>query len=506
MLASACALRAIGGSYARLSSGRCNENNKRVLFISHIYFLLFLPACLLVYQLLLRRHRPTLTIAWLVAASLFFYGWWNPRYLLLIVSSILFNHLLGTRMSRGEPRSQKGLLVAALAGNLGLLGYFKYANFFVDASNELAGTSFHLDTIVLPLAISFFTLQQVAYVVDAWRGEAPVYPLLRYSLFVCFFPQLIAGPIVHHRKLLPQFLPDRLRPISADRLALGLSVFLAGMFKKVALADQMIPWVTRVFDAADTGSLSSLDAWIATYAYTFQLYFDFSGYSDMAIGAGMMFGIRLPVNFNSPYKAHNIRDIWRRWHITLSDFVMRYVYAPMGAGKRGRGRMYLNLFTAFLVTGIWHGAGWNFVLFGCMHGTAVVLHQGWKDLGFRMPAWLGLLLTFNFWALSLVVFRAPSVEHALQVYLHMFAGLPWTVPEATQLAAILWLLALLLVVWAAPNTSHIFREKPARDLASVWQWRPTLGWGIALGAIAVSLAFQPTVGQAPDQAFIYFQF
>ncbi len=477
-----------------------------MLFISHVYFCLFLPIALLVYQLLITRHRPTLCVAWLVAASLFFYGWWNPQYLVLIVSSILFNYGLGSWMSRSEPGTRKGLLLLALAGNLGMLGYFKYANFLVDATNQLAGSSFHLEAIVLPLAISFFTLQQVAYVVDAYRGDAPPYPFLRYSLFVCFFPQLIAGPIVHHRKLIPQLAEDRLKALNAEHLALGISIFAAGMFKKVAIADQLIPWVSLVFDAKNPDMVTGLYSWIATYAYTFQLYFDFSGYSDMAIGAAMMFGIKLPINFNSPYKAGNIRDIWRRWHITLSDFVMRYVYAPLGAGKRGHARMYVHLFIAFLVTGVWHGAGWNFVVFGCLHGSAVMLHQGWKDLGLKMPHWLGMLLTFNFWALALVIFRSPTLEHALLVYRRMFGGVEIHSYAHDEYLVIAVMLALLAVVWQAPNSSQIFRERPAKDIPLRWQWRPTAGWGLAVGLVAAALAFQPVVRAVPDQAFIYFQF
>ncbi|MEM0955679.1 MAG: MBOAT family O-acyltransferase [Pseudomonadota bacterium] len=477
-----------------------------MLFISHIYFCLFLPVVLLVYHLLVTRHRVTECIVWLVVASLFFYGWWNPQYLVLIVGSILFNYALGSLMSRSPAGTRKGLLLLALAGNLGLLGYFKYANFVVEASNQLAGSRFHLEQIVLPLAISFFTLQQVAYVVDAYRGDARPYPFLRYSLFVCFFPQLIAGPIVHHRKLIPQFAPDRLAGIDANQLALGISIFVAGMFKKVVIADQLVPWVSLVFDATDTDYVTGLNAWIATYAYTFQLYFDFSGYSDMAIGAAMMFGIKLPINFNSPYKAANIRDIWRRWHITLSDFVMRYVYAPLGAGKRGHARMYVHLFIAFLVTGIWHGAGWNFVVFGCLHGTAVLLHQAWKDLGLRMPQWLGVLLTFNFWALALVIFRSPTLAHAQLVYQRMLGGVEVSIYTHDEYLVVAGLLVLLALVWRAPNTAQIFRERPAQDIPVRWRWQATAGWGLALGLIAAVLVFQPLAGARPDQAFIYFQF
>ncbi|MEP5765003.1 MAG: MBOAT family protein [Halieaceae bacterium] len=477
-----------------------------MLFISHIYICLFLPLCLLVFHLLVRHNRPTLSVAWLVSASLFFYGWWNPQYLVLILTSVFFNYGMGELMSRYQPRRRKDLLLIAILGNVGLLGYFKYANFLVLASNQVLGTSYHLETIILPLAISFFTLQQIAYVVDAYRGDAKHYNFLRYSLFVTFFPQLIAGPIVHHRKLVPQFAPDKLQPVNADNLALGLSIFFAGMFKKVAIADQLIPWVAAVYDAPGAAIGISLDSWIATYAYTFQLYFDFSGYSDMAIGAAMMFNIKLPINFNSPYKAANIREIWRHWHITLSDFVMRYVYAPLGANKLGPVRGYRNLFIAFLVTGIWHGAGWTFVIFGCLHGLAVMLHQGWKDLGLRMPRWLGIALTFNFWALALVIFRAPNMEHALLIYQRMFSLDVFATPGYEHTLRLGWLCLILAAVWLAPNTSQIFRIKPARDLKPRWQWQPSARWGLLMGAIAVVMIFRPIASLTVDQAFIYFQF
>ena len=477
-----------------------------MLFISHVYFCLFLPVALLVYHLLITRNRPTESVAWLVAASLFFYGWWNPVYLVLIVGSIVCNYGLGTWMSRSEPGTWKGLLLLALAGNLGMLGYFKYANFLVDATNQLAGTGFQLERIVLPLAISFFTLQQVAYVIDAYRGDARPYPFLRYSLFVCFFPQLIAGPIVHHRVLIPQLDPQKLAGIDANRLALGISIFVAGMFKKLAVADQLTPWVSQVFDATDPDAITALAAWIATYAWSLQLYFDFSGYSDMAIGAAMMFGIRLPINFDSPFKAATIRDIWRRWHITLSDFIRGYVYGPLGAGKSGHARMYRNLFIAFMVTGVWHGAGWNFVVFGALNGGAVLLHQAWKDLGLRMPHWLGVLFTFNFWVMAMVTFRAPTLEQAVLVYQSMLRGVEFAAGTHDQYLVIGVLLTLMAVVWFTPNTGQIFREHPAEELPARWRWQATTGWGLALGLLAAVLAFQPLAGASPDQAFVYFQF
>jgi len=441
-----------------------------------------------------------------VCASLFFYSWWNPPYLLLIGFSILFNFGLGSAMSSRPPRSQKLLLLIAVSGNLSLLGYFKYANFFAAVADDWLGTQFHLNTIILPLAVSFFTLQQLAYVIDAYRGEAPNYSFLRFSLFVTFFPQLIAGPIVHHRKLIPQFAPEKLRPINTQNLALGLSIFFAGMFKKIAIADQLIPWVNTVFSSTDPLSVSTLDSWIGTYAYTFQLYFDFSGYSDMAIGAALILNIKLPINFNSPYKANNIRATWRSWHITLSDFVMRYVYRPLGASKRGSVILYRNLFIAFLVTGIWHGAGWTFIVFGALHGIAVIAQQAWKDAGMRLPHWLGVFVTFHFWLLTLVIFRSPDLSHALHVYQSLFEfSFPSAVANQQWLAGAC-LAALLCLVWFAPNTGEIFREKPKLELTTFWQWRPTAYWGVLIGTIAIVSMFRPIAALNNSHAFIYFQF
>ena len=478
-----------------------------MLFVSKIYLCLFLPITLIGFYVLVHRKQTSAAIGWLVAASLFFYGWWNPQYLILLLGSVGFNYLLGSAMSRRKPRSRPALLGIALLGNLGLLGYYKYANFFVNTANQFTGSHFHLDTIILPLAISFFTLQQIAYVVDAYRGDAPAYPFWRYSLFVTFFPQLIAGPIVHHRRLLPQFTKSQLPGFDADNLSRGLSLFFVGMFKKVMIADQLAPWVAVAFNAPPETTLSTSQAWISTYAYHFQIYFDFSGYSDMAVGAALMFNIRLPHNFNSPFQATNIRNAWRRWHITLSDFVMRYLYAPLGANKRGALVGYRNLFIAFVATGVWHGAGWNFALFGVVHGLAVMLHQTWKNRGFSMPAWLGLLLTFNFWAWALVLFRAPDFATIGRVYAAMVDFGPLAMPDSTHLAPIAWLLILLPVVWLIPNTMTIFQAPSSQETTPRWRWSPSARWGLLIAGLAIFTVFRPIQSlQSANQAFIYFQF
>ena len=291
-----------------------------MLFNSYTFIFLFLPTVLLGFHLIGKQGHHRVAIAWLVGASLFFYGWWNPAYLGLMLVSIFFNYGIGVSLG-GAPKqpNKKPILIFGVIVNLGLLAYFKYANFFVDNLNNIAGTDIVLEQIILPLAISFFTFQQIAYLVDAWRGETKEYNFLHYCLFVTFFPQLIAGPIVHHKEMLPQFAKDVVYKLRSKHLAIGLTIFAIGLFKKVVLADGISVYASPVFDAAEAGVvLTFFEAWGGSLAYTFQLYFDFSGYSDMAIGIARMFGIRLPLNFNSPYKATSIIDFWRKWHITLS--------------------------------------------------------------------------------------------------------------------------------------------------------------------------------------------
>jgi alginate O-acetyltransferase complex protein AlgI len=333
-----------------------------MLFNSYTFIFIFLPITLLVFFSIGGKGHHRIAIAWLVAASLFFYGWWNPAYLSLILGSILFNYAVGVALSNLQAQSsashltKKIILSFGILVNLFLLAYFKYANFFVDNLNSLSGSNFHLQTIILPLAISFFTFQQITYLVDAYKGETREYNFLHYCLFVTFFPQLIAGPIVHHREMLPQFVKNTIYKFNHQHLAIGLTIFFIGLFKKVVLADGVAVYATPVFEAAEQGvMLTFFEAWAGALAYTFQLYFDFSGYSDMAIGIARMFGIRLPLNFNSPYKSVNIIEFWRRWHITLSRFLRDYLYIPLGGNRKGKFRRYINLMITMLLGGLWHG-------------------------------------------------------------------------------------------------------------------------------------------------------
>jgi len=352
----------------------------------------------------------------LVVSSLFFYSWWNIVYLPLILVSMVFNYVIGTSLTKTEEHikvSKKQLLTIGVLGNVGLLGYFKYSDFFISNVNYVLGTQTPLLHLALPLAISFFTFQQIAYLVDSYRMETKEYDFMNYAVFVTFFPQLIAGPIVHHKEMMPQFVNIRNKVKNYKNIALGLFIFSIGLFKKVVIADHLSIWSTAGFDTAPV--LNFFEAWATSLSYTIQLYFDFSGYTDMAVGAALLFNIKLPINFNSPYKARDIQDFWRRWHITLSRFLKDYVYIPLGGNKKGNFRTYNNLMATFLIGVIWHGAGWTFLFWGFLHGVAIVTHRLWKSLGLKMWKLVGWLITFNFVNIAWIFFRANSWADAMKV-------------------------------------------------------------------------------------------
>jgi D-alanyl-lipoteichoic acid acyltransferase DltB (MBOAT superfamily) len=358
--------------------------------------------------------------AFLIFASLFFYSWWNIAYLPIMLVSILFNYVVGVSLSKDKEHtkvSKKFLLIFGIIANVALLGYFKYADFFIENVNFVAGTHINLLNLALPLAISFFTFQQIAYLVDTYKGEKE-YDFLNYANFVTFFPQLIAGPIVHHAEMMPQFTKAKNKVKNYTNIAMGLFIFSIGLFKKVVIADNFAVWATAGFDTATT--LNLLEAWATSLSYTFQLYFDFSGYTDMAIGAALLFNIKLPINFNSPYKATNIQDFWRRWHITLTRFLKDYVYIPLGGNRKGDFRTLGNLMATFMIGGIWHGAGWTFVFWGFLHGTALIVHRVWSQLGFKMNTVLAWFITFNFVNIAWVFFRAKEWDDAIKVLDGMF--------------------------------------------------------------------------------------
>ncbi len=501
-----------------------------MLFSSYSFLFFFLPATLVGFGLLSRYQGTKAAKLWLVLASLFFYGWWNPVYVGLIVASMLFNFSLGRHIGERvqSGRQAKGALFVGVAVNLALLGYFKYANFFVNSVNEALGAHWHLDKIMLPLGISFFTFTQIAYLVDASRGTVCEYVLRDYLLFVTFFPHLIAGPIIHHAEMMPQFAEEGRCRFSWHNLAVGLSLFSLGLFKKVVIADGMVDSAAQVFGAAASGKLLHVqDAWGGVLAYTFQIYFDFSGYSDMAVALALMFGIVLPQNFNSPYKAQNLADFWRRWHMTLSRFLRDYLYIPLGGNRRGELRRYVNLILTMALGGLWHGAAWTFVLWGLFHGTGLAIHHGWLTFWSKhcpdrptwwptgLSTWGSRALTLLFVMIGWTLFRSADLPAAGHVLAAMFglgtspvAGSPLLVKSKFWL----WFAGLLAFVWCLPNTVEIMGRhsalpKPgAADATSTprgwFTWEMSPRWACLAGLL---LAFS-ILGLSRAGEFLYYNF
>ncbi|APA68540.1 MBOAT family O-acyltransferase [Janthinobacterium sp. 1_2014MBL_MicDiv] len=519
-----------------------------MLFNSFAFLCAYLPIVLAGY-FLLERLAPAGTraepgwrrlapAAWLAAASLFFYAWWDVRYLPLLLASICLNYGAGRLIGSSAGAARKRVLVAALALNLGLLAWYKYANFFIDSVNAVAAGAgaaslpwSGLD-IVLPIGISFFTFTQIAFLVDCYRGEVREYRFIHYMLFVSYFPHLIAGPVLHHREMMPQFADPASGHPRAANLAIGMSIFVVGLAKKVLIADNLSPLAIPVFAAGAEPNL--LEAWIGVLAYTFQLYFDFSGYSDMAIGLSRMFGVKLPLNFNSPYKAANITEFWRRWHMTLSRFLRDYLYIAMGGSRRGEAIRYRNLMLTMLLGGLWHGAGWTFVIWGGLHGLFLVVQQAWRRaFGAATGRWWPAALTFTVVMLAWIFFRAPDVATAWDILGALVGANGVSLPRglashAAGLAqwglqpafdGIRWielmgpglpvLLLAIVLAFKAPNTQEIFfLYEPALERIFqpegrwAFSWRPTRGWSLGFAALFVACIF----GMNRVTEFLYFQF
>ena len=510
-----------------------------MLFNSYLFIFLFLPTTLIGFYLLAHTGYRQITLLWLIAASFFFYAWWNPPYLFLLAASILGNYGLGQLINRHV--YAKFWLILGITVNLGLLGYYKYANFFIENITFLFGNTYHLETIFLPLAISFFTFQQIAYLIDTHRGETKHYSFLHYCLFVTFFPQLIAGPIVLHKEMLPQFENRQFYQFHSENLVIGLTIFSVGLFKKVLLADGIAVYATPVFQEAEHGTaLTFLEAWQGALAYTMQLYFDFSGYSDMAVGLARMFGIILPMNFYSPYKAHNIIEFWRRWHMTLSRFLRDYVYIPLGGSRHGRIRRYFNLLFTMFVGGLWHGAGWTFVLWGVLHGSYLIINHAWQHL-ITLKHWLRpvtIIITFLAVVIGWVLFRAESLQGALVMYQGMINIEHITLPDyylsilgdfglehfgvllaqvgfqfadVPQFKTDAWigLFCLFFIAWTMPNiyqlmhtTTPVLQTYTHMPRPHRLQWQPTRRWAIIMGVIAALAVLNLT----HVSEFLYFQF
>jgi D-alanyl-lipoteichoic acid acyltransferase DltB (MBOAT superfamily) len=392
-----------------------------MLFHTYLFIFAFLPATLFAFFLAARLNR-RLPIFVLIAASIAFYAYWKPEVTLLLLGSILFNYCAGLFLQSDRPRpARRAGIIAAITVNLGLLAYFKYANFFMGTIHALTGLGPGPLDIILPIGISFYTFTQIAYLVDSYKGEVKERSFSSYVLFVTFFPHLIAGPVLHHKEMMPQFANPETYRFNWLSITLGVLLFSIGLWKKVVFADTMAPWANEAFGAADAGGTMELwTAWGGALAYTMQIYFDFSGYSDMAVGLGMMFGIVLPINFDSPYRSLSIVDFWRRWHMTLSRFLRDYLYIPLGGNRNGDVARYRNLFVTMLLGGLWHGASWLFVVWGALHGLYLIIAHLWSQAGLKLERFFGKRaapyvgwgLTFLAVVVAWVFFRSTTIEGA----------------------------------------------------------------------------------------------
>ncbi len=527
-----------------------------MLFNSYSFIFLFLPITF-IGMFWLGRYSHRLAALWLGLASLTFYAVWDVRFVLLLLASISFNYGAGYWIGlcrNAGTRQAKHTLVAAITANLLLLGYFKYTDFFLASANQLFGSHVPALDIILPLGISFFTFTQIAFLVDAYRGVAREYNFIHYLLFITYFPHLIAGPVLHHKQVMPQFANPATYRINTEHVAVGLTIFVLGLSKKVLIADNLAQYATPVFDAVRDGHVLMLaEAWMGALAYGLQLYFDFSAYSDMAIGLSLMFNIRLPLNFDSPYKAASIIEFWRRWHMTLSAFLRDYLYVSLGGNRKGPVRQYLSLMITMLLGGLWHGAGWTFVIWGGLHGLYLTINHGWRKFkshlgwhdGGRMARLSGGALTFIAVITAFVIFRADSLTSAWSIFSAMagvngvslptslephlsplisqlqldvrFNGLLATT-HGSPLRALGVIAVGLALVWLFPNIRQmLIIYKPSwEDIAGIrtpspppqgrltvlLTWQPTLDFACACGMLFATCVLCLTY----VSEFLYFQF
>ncbi|HBI16476.1 MAG TPA: membrane-bound O-acyltransferase family protein [Desulfobulbaceae bacterium] len=466
-----------------------------MVYSSFTFLFLFLPVTLAGFFLLGRRDEHW-AASWLLLASLAFYVSWNPAYLPILAISILGNYLAYRAILRAPEARKTIWLILAVAGNLLLLGYFKYGNFFIQTVNDLGGAAIHPLDVLLPIGISFFSFTQIAFLFDARHGKAQDVSLWRYALFASYFPYIVAGPVLNHKDMLPQFANRRNYTVTANNLAVGLTLFAFGLAKKVLIADNLVP----VVDAAFAGENPQLlAAWVGMLAYSFQLYFDFSGYSDMAIGVSRMLGFQIPFNFDSPYKSANVSEFWTRWHISLSRFLRNYLYIPLGGNRHGQFKRYRNLMLTMLLGGLWHGSNWTFVIWGGLHGLYLCIQHGWQAIRGKAPGTprrgvvaVNRILTFVAVLVAWTFFRAPDIHSAMDVLMGL-AGLNG-LAAAAELGP--WELSMVgvsaFIAFLMPNTNQIFlyfenRFPDAQAAFSLLrlQWRPSLRWALVTGVILV---------------------
>ena len=502
-----------------------------MLFTQFEFIFVFVPVTVLGYFTISKIiPHPMAQVVWLAAASLIFYGYWDVRFVPIIAVSIVVNYLFARMISASDPGSSRrtALLITTLSANLLALAAFKYTNFGIGTYNAVTGATIKSLPIVLPLGISFFTFTQIAYLVDVYSGHTNERSFSKYVLFVTYFPHLIAGPVLHHREMMPQFGMEKNRRFSAERLAIGITIFAIGLFKKAVIADGFALIATPVFARAATGDLAFHDAWYGALAYSLQIYFDFSGYSDMAIGLSTIFRISLPFNFDSPYKSQSIIEFWRRWHISLSRFLRDYLYIPLGGNRRGELMRNVNLAATMLLGGLWHGAGWTFVIWGGLHGLFLAVNHAWTRSIPRFPslarfsttriyAILALCLTQFCVVIAWVFFRATNFDAAMRMLSAMFRMEGRNLSQYTSLVnhnAIAWMGVGYLICLLLPNVNTLFRdfsvglsiykEAPTWSLVSL-RWEPRTAWALAsVGMLAVGLFVTLISGDLSP--FLYFQF
>ncbi|MDB5807020.1 MAG: alginate O-acetyltransferase [Betaproteobacteria bacterium] len=497
-----------------------------MLFNSYHFIFVFLPVVLAGFLLLARRSMAS-AMLWLAIASVFFYGYWSMAALPVLLLSIIFNYVAGVRiLSCESPRLKRWLMRAAIAVDLAALGVFKYANFISSSFYALIGSDSPPDfSIALPIGISFFTFTQIAYIVDCYKGLAGETRLSHYTLFVSFFPHLVAGPILHHGQMMPQFASRKLFRLSAETTLTALIMFAIGLAKKTLLADPLGDLADGLFNAVDRGGVPDFGgAWIGVLAYTFQIYFDFSAYSDMAIGISLLFGIALPINFNSPYKATSIVDFWRRWHITLSNFLRDYLYIPLGGNRHGSGRRYLNLLITMLLGGLWHGAGWTFVVWGGLHGCYLVINHLWEKgrPAARRGGRLAWAITFLSVVFAWVFFRSSTLAGALHICdamkwphgsdLHVLSHWLRTLPSQDavelfeKLKPFLFISLAFYISLKMPSSAQIAMSAPNMAALNRTIDARAVSPGIA-GVLAAGLLFGASLAWISGVSkFLYFQF
>lgn len=459
-----------------------------MLFNSYEFIFLFLPVTLIIFFALSgSKARAT----WLVLASIFFYGYWDFRYVPLLVVSITTNFLIGRKIFNSATR-KKFWLIAGIIFNLSLLFYFKYTGFFVQNINFFFGKSLFVPEIILPLGISFFTFTQTAFLVDTFRGEVEEYSFVNYCLFVTIFPHLLAGPILYHKDIIPQFKKFDTSTFDAKNFSEGLAFFVAGLSKKVVVADNLAPFANLAF--ANWAELTCTDAWLGAVLYSMQLYFDFSGYSEMAIGIGRMLNLKLPQNFDSPYQATSIIDFWRRWHMTLSQFVKNYMYIPLGGNRHGQLAKMKNLFFSMLIIGLWHGANWTFIIWGGLHGVFLVINHTWRQFKIELPKILCWLMTFICAVSAWVIFRAENIfvaKHFLAT-MYKFQSFELNILKDSGVEMAGFLVIACGLAFFSRNVPRLVEE-----------FQPNLKWATAL-AVAFVAALLLMTGQISE--FLYFQF